>query len=68
MGLSFCNPYSARPVDLRLKLNPDEAMALRDAMALSLSHSMDTTLAPIWDEVVDFIHNYECPTREPAEV
>ena len=55
-------------MDLRLKLNPDEALALRDAMALSLNHRMDTTLAPIWDEVVDFIHNYECLTREPAEV
>ena len=55
-------------MDLRLKLSPDEALALRDAMALSLSHRMDATLAPIWDEVVDFIHNYECLTREPAEV
>ena len=57
-----------RAVDLRLKLSPDEALALRDAMALSLSHRMDATLAPIWDEVVDFIHNCECLTHEPAEV
>ena len=47
-------------MDLRLKLDIEQAKALRDALALSLNREPDATLAPVWDEVIDFLYNLEC--------
>lgn len=47
-------------MDLRLKLDVEQAKALRDVLALSFNREPDATLAPVWDEVVDFLYNLEC--------
>lgn len=46
---------------LLLNINVEQAMALRDVMALSFSRDPDATLAPVFDEILDFLSaiNYQ---------
>lgn len=56
-------------MDLRLTLNRKEAIALRDAMALSSRHcDYDFTLDRIWSEVGDWIDELEHRELKPGDV
>lgn len=57
-----------RPV-LTLKITPEEALALRDALALSSRHcDYDFTLDPLWTDVGDFVYDMAQQGVLPAEV
>jgi hypothetical protein len=56
-------------MDLRITLNRTEAIALRDAMALSSRHcDYDFTLDRIWTEIGDWIYELEQRELQPGDV
>ncbi len=56
-------------MNLRLTLNRKEAIALRDAMALSSRHcDYDFTLERVWTEVGDWIYDLEQRDLQPGDI
>jgi hypothetical protein len=56
-------------MDLRITLTRKEAIALRDAMALSSRHCDDDfTLDRIWSEVGDWIDELEQRGLQPGDI
>jgi len=56
-------------MDLRITLNRAEAIALRDAMALSPRRcDQDFTLNRIWSELGDWINELEQRELQPGDV
>jgi hypothetical protein len=56
-------------MNLRLTLNRKEAIALRDAMALSSRHcDYDFTLERVWSEIGDWICDLEQRDLQPDDV
>ena len=56
-------------MDLHITLNRKEAVALRDALALSPRHCDDDfTLDRIWSEIGDWIYELEQRELQPGDV
>lgn len=56
-------------MNLRLTLNRKEAIALRDAMALSSRHcDYDFTLERVWSEIGDWICDLEQRDLQPGDI